>query len=384
MQSQLASDGYQQGQPPVNWYAGPFGGINLTSGKAALNQGTEGTEFSYLNNFDLYQQGSLVGASGNVQLNTGVSDNTAIIGIGAWMSPAGNYCIYAKASGKYYTMPIGGGAETLISSGRSGTAVPTFVNFQGAILVFNGVDSPWQYNGTVSTLTNQPTAWATNVPYDADVLGSYVFACSKDGVFWCDSGNANDWVDSANAGSFTNQFTDATYPVALQNFGNSITLYTSGNRCYSISGTNYSNFTVVRYNGNRTVLSKLGTTVLNRAEYFFSGEAILPLEINQYGTTLMSPEADISYKIKAALTTIGNRPVDLLLDQTQLSKAILLTNYYRNYIVLYFMSNGSTVYDSALVYSMDLKAWTLRQLQPVTFAAQVNNLVYTGTASGQI
>jgi hypothetical protein len=381
---QFLSDGYQQGKPAVNWYTKPTGGINALFARGAVNQATEGTEFTYLQNLESYREGSLIGMLGNVQLNTGVTDNTAILGIGEWVYSGGDLLIYGKASGNYYSMPVTGGPETLIASGKSTTAVPRFVNFQGYIIVFNGVDAPWQYNGTATNLTGTPAAWSTNKPYDADVLGARIFAVSKDGVFWCAAGNQNDWNTASDAGSFTNQFADASFPRAITALGSSLALFSVGNRVYSIDGTSPANFSVTRYSGNRTLTGVQAHAIFNRYLFYFTGNTIIPIYINDFGTKMIQEELDLGLKIKPMLTPIDPHMVIPQMDQTQLSSVILLPYYNKNYLLVYFKGTASSTYNYCLCYSLEQKSWTVRAMQPITAACAAENNVYTGTSTGQI
>jgi hypothetical protein len=93
-------------------YRDNTGGVNLISSDFRINESEQQTEMSYIQNMETYQEGGFRSQLGNVQLNTGVSDATAVLGIGEFQDSSGNFwAIYQKASGIAYRMPITGGAD---------------------------------------------------------------------------------------------------------------------------------------------------------------------------------------------------------------------------------------------------------------------------------
>src|ERR1041385_8184333 len=112
---------------------------------------------------EIYKGGGFSSQGGNAQINTSVSDTSAILGIGEFKLGAITYCIYVKASGSAYASIAGGGPDgTAIKTGLSTSAIPIFVTFNGKVTVWNGVDTPWSWNGaTAANLTGLPAAWTT-------------------------------------------------------------------------------------------------------------------------------------------------------------------------------------------------------------------------------
>lgn len=371
-------------------YRDNTGGVNLRSNESNINQGPQHTEFEYLQNLDIYRRGGLAAQKGNSQLNTGVTDTTAVLGIGEYINGSTTYAVYVKASGKAYIMNADGGAETEIYSGLNGSAVPQFANFNSAIIMFNGVNQPWAYSGTGggsgSLLTGTPAGWSSDPPTcGAAIRGKRLVALRGSTVDWCAAGNYNDWTTGSDAGSVTDPFSDTSPFGGVGIYGDQLALHKpTSNRIYLMTGDSFSTYAVSPMASNKAASGKLAFTTINDFHFFFSGDGIYPLVKTNFNVIRLGPDSKISDKIEPFLTGSEDELPLLPVDRTTLDKVILLSYDLRNALVAYFKTSGSTTYDTAAIFDFDTQSWVFRKATPVTAAAKVGDYILTGTSDGKI
>jgi hypothetical protein len=377
------------GQTRTFVYEDNTGGVNLRSNEAKANGTEQGTEFLRIQNFQIYKDGGFSAQKGNTQLNTGVTDDTKILGIGQYRTTNTTYAIYTKASGKAYAMDVNGGAETEIKTGLNATAIPQFVEFNGKVQCFNGQDTPWEWNGSGSgsNLTGLPAAWTTTKPHAAGVhKGTRIHAAAGDTLYYCALGDENDWTTVSDAGSITDIFNDVTEITAVYPYANAMGIHTNAKSIYTLSGTSPSSYTADQKSTNRAALSKLGIAVIDNMQYFYSGDGILPLMTTDFNVIKLGYQSDIASKIQPFLTASDTElPMTAASQLAADKKTVILLPYYdSNELVCYFKQDGDTTYNIAWIYNFNLGAWVYRKASPVTAAALVDGKVLTGTSDGKI
>lgn len=373
--------------PNTFYYKNSTGGSNLRDNEAKLNNSENGTECTYIQNMEIYRGGGFASQNGNTQLNTGVTDNTAVIGIGEYKTASQTYIVYTKASGKAYFIPSVGGVEpAAIKTGLNGSATPVFCTFNGKIIAFNGVNQPWSFNGTITAdLTGTPAAWTTTKPIAADVFGGKrIFAIAGSTIYYCALGNENDWTTANDAGSISNLFQDTTILTAIKNYGTRLAIHSAAPAIYLLGGSAPSDYAAAPIASNRSSVGKLAIATINDYQFFFSGDGILPVVTTELGAVKLGQANEITYKIKPFLTASDPELPIQPVDQTKLADSVLLPYYTKNNLVAYFKTQGSTTLNQSAIFNFDNNAWVFRQATPVTAAAVVGGNVITGTADGKI
>lgn len=373
-------------------YRDNTGGVNYRSNEININQSPEKTEMADLNNMEIYRNGGLAAQKGNAQLNTGVTDATAVLGIGEYKSSTGSFVVYTKASGKAYVMSIGGGAETQINTGLSTTGIPVFVNFNNVIVCFNGVDMPWYYNGaSTSTVSTPPGAWTATKPTCGAVMGGKrIFAIAGPTLYYCALGNQNDWTAASDAGSITGFFSDWVGATTIAEYGTkNVIVYTGKPGIYLVTGTGPADYAMSPIATNRAAIGLKTVATINDFQYFFTGDGILPVMTTDLGVIKLGPQYEITYKIKPWLNQTETQLPRITIDGSKDSSAILLPHYLKNELVAYFKTQGNSNYDTAAIYNFDTNNFTFRTASTVTSAAvmtshNVSSQIYTGTTDGRI
>jgi hypothetical protein len=365
------------------------GGTNLRSNEANINGGMERTEATLIKNLEIYKEGGFSAQKGNTQLNTSVTDDTKVLGIGQFKLNDSVTAVYVKASGKAYAMnALTGGAETEIKSGLDTSAVPMFVEFNSKVICFNGVDTPWAYDGSVTPapdLSGTPAGWSSAKPTAAAVYrGGRIFAVAGDTIYWCALGNENDWTTGSDAGSITGLFNDNSTITAIADYDTAVAIFSNNPKIYLLTGNSPSNYATDTVATNRAAKGKLGLAKSNDNLFFFAGDSILPLITTELGIIKIGKETDITYKISPFINDEGSDLPLLSADPDQLNETILLSNVRKNELIAYFKTQGSTYYDMAAILNFNLGAWVFRQATPVSAAAIVGSKVLTGTNDGKI
>ena len=371
----------------IHRYADNTGGSNLRDNEARVNNSTQTTECVLINNMEIYKGGGYSSQGGNVQVNTSVSDTSAVLGIGEFKLGTTIYCIYIKASGNAYASVAGGGPDgTAIKTGLSTSAIPQFITYNAKVIVFNGVDTPWSWNGvTSSNLTGLPAAWTTTKPFAAAVFGGKrIFALAGSTIYYCALGNENDWTTANDAGSISNLFNDTTLLTAISDYGTRLAIHSAKPAIYLLAGSAPADYAAAPIASNRAATSKLGIATINDYQFFFSGDAILPVVTTELGAVKLGKDNEISSKIKPFITATDSEIPLSAVDQTKLDTPILIPHYAKNNLIGYFKTIGSTVYDTAAVFNFDRGTWVFRQASPVTAASIVAGSVLTGTSDGKI
>jgi hypothetical protein len=368
-------------------YRDNTGGCNLLANEAHVNQTQQATEMVYLQNLEIYKEGGFSSQLGNLQLNSGVTDTSAVTSIGQYKLGNLTYIMYTKSSGKAYSIALNGGAEgSPIKIGLSGSAVSKFVEYNSKVVAFNGVNNPWEWDSASATdLTNLPTDWTTIKPTTADTDGGRrIFAVAGPNIYYCSLGNENDWTTSNDAGQLSDVFNDNTNIIALTNYGDNIAFHSGKPGIYLLSGTSPATYAIKKIASNRACVSKLGVATAADYQYFFSGDAILPIITTDLGVIRLGKEYDISRKIKPFINATDTELPLLPLDQTAKNTAILLPYDFKNQLVCFFKTSGSPVYDTQAIYNFDQNAWTFRVATPATAAARVGDNIIIGTSDGRI
>lgn len=374
-------------KPRTFTYRDNTGGSNIRSNEANVNQSEQQTEMVYIQNMDIYREGGFQAQLGNKQLNTGVTDTSAVLGIGEYKLNGSTYAVYQKASGKAYVIPVGGGAEpSPIKTGLNASAIPKYVQYNSKVISFNGSNTPWSWNNTASAdLTGLPAAWTATKPNTADVDGGKrIFASAGNTTYFNALGNENDWTTAADAGSFTNAFNDSSSVNNISNYGDGVLIYTDKPAIYLLTGTAPASYALIKKASNRAAKGKLGVATVQDYQYFFSGDAILPMITTELGVIKLGKDFDISRKIKPFITATETELPLAAMDQTLSSQTILMPYDFRNQLIAYVKTQGSTVYDTAAIYNLDSNSWVFRKATPVTAAARVGDVILTGTADGKI
>lgn len=372
-------------------YRDNTGGSNLRSNEINLNQGEQRTEMTYIENMEIYREGGFQAQKGNAQLNTGVSDATAILGIGEYRTATNVYALYVKASGKCYSMDSDGGAETEIKSGLNTSAVPVFVNYGGLVGVFNGQNTPFFFDGATTpapNVTTPPSDWSSLKPHTASNLRSgRILAAAGSNIYWNALGDHNDWTTSSDAGQATDVYQDVSPVTAIANYGNAVSIHTASNRIYILTGSSFDDYVVVPMASNRSATGKLAVATVQDFQFFFSGDSILPIITTDLGVIRLGKDTEISYKIHPFLSgTVDDLPI-LPIDRATLADVILLSYDLKNELIAYFKTTGRSVsaaYDLAAIYNLGTRSWVFRKATPVTAAAIVGGKLLTGTADGKI
>jgi hypothetical protein len=369
------------------YYRDNTGGSNMRSNEANVNQGPQQTEMVLIQNMDIYREGGFQAQLGNRQLNSSVSDATAVLGIGQYRSGDNTFAIYTKASGNAYVLPIAGGAEgAAIKTGLNASAVPKFVEYNSKVIAFNGSDQPWSWNGTASAnLTGTPAAWATTKPTTADIDGGKrIFAAAGSSVYYNALGNENDWTTAADAGSFSNIFNDNTTITNVTNYGSKVSFHTGKPAIYLLSGSAPSSYSIDRIASNRAAPGKNAAATAQDYQYFFCGDAILPLITTDLGVVKLGKDYDISRKIKPFITgTESELPINSV-DITYNRQVTLLPYDFKNQLITFFKTTGNTTFDTAAIFNLDNASWVFRKATPATCAARVGDYILIGTSDGRI
>lgn len=376
------------GKPQTFYYRDNTGGSNLRSNETNVNQTTSQTEMVLIQNMDIYREGGFQAQLGNQQLNTGVTDTTAVLGIGEYKDGDSTYAVYQKASGNAYAILVGGGAEgSPIKTGLNASAVPKYVPYNGKVIMFNGADQPWSWagSGTGSDLTGTPSDWSSTKPSTADVAGgTRILAVAGDSAYYNALGNENDWTTANDAGQFTGVFNDNTTITNVSQYGSKVVFHSAKPGIYLLNGATPSTYSVDRIASNRAALGKHGVVTATDYQYFNAGDSILPLITTDLGVVKLGKEYDITRKIKPFITaTETELPINPI-DPTYAKDTILLTYDLKNQLIAYCKTRGSTVYDTAAIYNLDSNSWVFRKATPVTCAARVGDYILTGTADGKI
>lgn len=367
-------------------YADNTGGTNLRSNPARINQSDERTDFRLIQNMDTYKDGGFRTQRGNEQINTSVTDETSILGIGRYRFNGVWYAIYTKASGKAYVMQAAGGTETEIKTGLNTSAIPQFVEFNQKVLCFNGEDAPWSWDGTTAAdLTDTPAAWSSSQPYTAGVYrGGRVFAGDDNTTYYCALGNENDWTTNNDAGSLTNLFSDNSSITGIVDYSSALALFSARPRIYLLAGTSPSDYAVDPKASDRSLVGKLAWAKTADFLYFYTGDAIIPLITTELGVIKVNREVELTQKIAPFITAKETKNIVSPVDKTKDDEVILLNNSLYNELVAYFTTTGNTAKDTAAMFSFSTGAWVFRKATAVTAACMINGNVITGTADGKI
>jgi hypothetical protein len=372
------------------------GGVNLRASELRTNQSETQTEWLYLQNVNTYQDGGFAGQKGNAILNATTTDETAILGIGAYQkSDETWWVIYQKASGKAYVMPLDGGAETEIKTGLSTSGIPQFVQFNGRAIAVNGVNIPWTWDGTTAAnVTNPNTAWASSgYPSTiANIDGGRLVAAANSAsgqttLYYCDQGNQNEWRSGVSGVStlvVVDPYADAADIIALKEYGAGVTAHTTNNRIYLLSGNTLASYAITPVASNQAGKGKLSITNYSGSQYIYTGTGIIQLRKTDLGQIQIGENVDIASKIQPFLTADDLiYPITPVTASTQAS-TILLTLNETNALVAYFKTGGSSAYNLAGIFDFNKGAWTFRQATPITAAGVVNNRLITGTSTGRL
>ncbi len=367
-------------------YRTATGGVNLRGGVTTLNQDPQRPEFALLMNVETYQDGGLVGQQGNTQLNSAVSDTSAVLGIGEFKTGSSVIAVYVKASGSAYAMVEGGAADgTAIKTGLSTSAIPHFCQFNGKILVFNGVDQPWSYDGTTAAnLTGTPSAWSSTKPnFCAVHRGGRVLTAVGSEVYYCVLGNENDWTGTG-SGFLSTLYGDKSPVIGLGQFGEFSTIHTNNPAIYLLGGQAPADYTVVPIASNRAAVGSKAFANINNRQWFFTGDAIIPIEQTQLNQVQIGGDNDIGSKIKPFLYYVNNLENILPLADSTRKDTILVADFIRSQLLVYGKQLGSSTYNITAIFNFLQGAWTFRQATPVTTVARVGNTIMTGTSDGKI
>lgn len=372
-------------------YKDNTGGSNLRSNEMNINQERQRTEMVYIQNMEIYRRGGFQAQKGNRQRNT-TSDATAILGIGQYRTASGVKAIYTKASGKCYVMDLTTGAETEIKSGLSTSAIPEFVNYNGRVGVFNGVDTPFFYDGSTTPapdVSTPPAGWSSDKPHTVcNVRAGRILAAAGSTLYWNKQGDQNDWTASSDAGSVTDIYTDVAEITAVETYGQSASVHTASNRIYILTGdgSTASPYAVQPMASNKSATGKMAVATVNDSQYFFSGDSILPVVTTDLGVIRLGKDIDLADKIHPFLSGTEDDLIINPIDRDALGDVILLPYDAKNELIGYFKSanSGTTAYDIAAIYSFDTMSWVFRKATPVTAAGIVNGMLFTGTSDGKI
>lgn len=364
------------------------GGTNLRSNEAHINQSQMNTEMNLIQNMEIYREGGVASQKGNKQLNTSVTDETEILGIGEFINSSGDYyAVYVKASGKAYSMAAGGGGETEIKTGLDTSAVPVFTTFNGKIICANGTDAVWKYDGTTATdLGDQPAAWTTDpVVGVASHLGTRLFAISGSTVYFCALGDEDDWSTASDAGSITDAYGDTTDYNNIVSYGDRLILHKNSRKVYTITGSTFSTYALDRLASNRAAKGKQAAANVFDNHYFYTGTEIIGLTTTEFNIVKLGRETELTRKIRPFFTgTEVEMPINSVIS-TRHNEAVLLPYDKKNELVGYFKTPGNDDgYDTAAIYNFDQGSWVFRVATKVTAAALVNGNILTGTSDGKI
>ena len=368
------------------FYTDNTGGVNLRSNQARVNQTLQATEMRLISNMDLYEEGGFVTQKGNVQLNSGVTDDEAILGLDGYKINDTWYVIYTKASGKAYVMSLSGGPETEIKTGLNSAAKPKFIQFNSKAICFNGVDTPWAWNGTsVSNLTGLPASWSSIKPHDAAVYrGGRIFAIAGSTVYYCALGNENDWTSPGDAGSLSNLFTDDSTLTGVVDYGSALAIFSSRPRLYLLTGATPSTYSVDPKATNDSLTGRYAWAKDTENLYFFTGNWIKPLVTTDLGVIKLNAQLEITRRIAPFISGIKSILPMVPIDRTRLDEPILLSNQLKNELIGYFPQPGYTGFTIAAIFNMTTGGWCFRQATEITCAAVINGVVVTGTNDGKI
>lgn len=374
------------------------GGVNFLAVDANVSEDPQRLEFFSQINFENFRTGSLISQKGNEQINapaSGSFDSSAILGpsIGEYITLTRRYAIYIKASQNAYALDFDTGLETVIYNVPLAGGVPYFVEFKGKVVVFDGVNQPWEWNGTGmgTLLTNTPAAWATQPPFFGAVQVSSLFAFTLNAAYYCAVGNENDWLTVNNAGSFTEEFGDVTKFTAVSKYGTALVLHTALPSIYLISGSDglinsVDPFRVTPLAANRSATLNSATALIDNYSYFFSSDAILPIVTTDLGVIKFGPGVDLLTKIKTLFQDDFVLPIPQANRFVSPVQCIMKAYYIRNYLVCYFQSiQGGGLFDICGLFDVTNQAWYFRQATPIVAAGTLQQTyLLTGTNDGRI
>lgn len=369
-------------------YAQNTGGVNFRANEALVNDSPQGTQMGLILNYETYREGGFQPQKGNEKLLTTVSDATAVLGVGEYRDDAGSYwAIYLKASGNAYVVAMDGAAEgSPIKTGLSTTATPCFVQYGSSVVVFNGADAPWHWNGTAAAnLTGTPAAWATTKPHIAcNLRAGRILAAAGSALFHNALGDLNDWTTASDAGNFEDIFNNTADVVALREYGSRVNIHTTNNRIYVLTGSGPDDYQISPIATNRSAVGNQGLATIDDNQFFFSGDQILPVATTDLGVVKLGKGNDISALISPFFTgSVTDLPINSV-NQDEAHKTLLLPYNKKNELVVYACTGTSTAYNMAAIFSFNSMSWVFRQATTVTSAAVVDDEIVTGTADGNV
>jgi hypothetical protein len=275
--------------------------------------------------------------------------------------------------------------QTSIKTGLSASAIPSYIQFADSIYSFNGVDTPWYWNGvSQSNITTPAVAWATKQPsLVSQIRGNRLLAAAGSSLYWCVLGNPNDWVGTG-AGSITDPFGDTADIRCLAPYGANVAVHSGRNRVYLFTGTDPANFALNPVASNQSGIGRQAVTTVNATQYFFTGTQILPLVTTDLGVIKLNESLDIGRRITPFFNGVDPGISVDIASQTNLQDAIFLPYDKKNQLIAYFKTSPGLIYNYAEIFNFNKGGWVFRKMTPITAAAIVNGKLLTGTADGKI
>lgn len=350
-------------------YFNNTGGINRYSSISSLNESEKHTDWYDAQNVEGHKSGGITKMKGNVNIcNSSLPVGTKILGIWDYRKGDTSYPVVNTSEGKLYRFNIDTGILSEVYSGFNADAKCSYVNYNNGVIISNGINSPVFYEEGVgaSLLAGTPP-----VGQAMEVHKARIFIGSGSTLHYCALGNHNDWTTQDEAGYISNFHNDSSKIIALKNYGEYLAIYKEQG-IYFLSGATPSEFVITPV-ADKGIKSTWCTATVNNNQYFFTGEAILPIKFNELGQIRLSEE--ISTKIK---------PVFAELDASRFHNAFCVDYEKKNQIWFYLPTENSSDLDICYIYDYLHGAWYKRVGIPVISGTVINGVIYTGTSDGRI
>ena len=306
------------------------------------------------------------------------------------------YLMFNGGDGKFYQFNGAGIAPTVRNSGLNTTAKCNYTQYLQKMIVCNGVNDAFIYDGSVVT----PTITDTGLYAVRGVYGKVCCSYSNrlwiaDGanLYYSDLGDPTQWVDDPSTnkfGGYIDNFMGNTDSITgLYDFGVYMAIFTS-NHIYLLTGNDVSNFAIEGFEEAGSS-SPNGALHFNGTHYFFNNinMNVNAIQIGSGGWSNNAQSGSDTGQLNFGSSITDRIHIELasIMDITSLQDIVFARYPNKNQIWMYFKQNNITDLSAAWVF--DFQYFTtkglipiyLREMTPANCAVEYNKQVYTGTSS---
>jgi hypothetical protein len=269
---------------------------------------------------------------------------------------------YYKASDGTEQLVIAGGTDwayatigvsttfTSCSLTLSDDKITDFITYDDVLIGFNGVDEPYQWDGTTGAVLTGSKPHASWAPSTMAIYGSRTFsndASNPNRIYFSGKDNPQDWT-SSDTGNIEVGIGDDDYITALVPQPNRLLIF-KNNSVWALTGKNADSFAV----GTSPLNARLGTAA-HRTAVSQDGQVVF----------IHSSGAEIGvYAIAAGYSQPEVRNLSMpvqktLNDATSLGFTTGYLNLYKRQLYVGFTPAGGSTNSSAMVLNTDLGAWS--------------------------